>query len=331
MEIVVSGIRPTGNLHLGNYLGALQNFVKMQNENHCYFFIADYHSLTTHPTPANLHGNVKNVLVEYLASGLDPDKATVYVQSDVPETAELYLILNMNAYKGELERCTSFKDKAKTQPDNINAGLLTYPTLMAADIILHKAVKVPVGKDQEQHLEMTRTFARRFNRMYKVDYFPEPIAYNFGEQLLKVPGLDGSIKMSKSENDYSCIFLADTAEQIRKKIMKAVTDAGPTEINQPKHQAIENLFSLMKIVSKPDTMEYYEGLYNNMQIRYGELKKQLADDMVSFVAPLSEKIKELSSNETYLRKVARMGAEKARESAAKTLKEVREIIGFKAF
>jgi len=331
METVVSGIRPTGNLHLGNYLGALQNFVKMQHENNCYFFIADYHSLTTHPTPADLHGNVRNVLVEYLACGLDPEKATIYMQSDLPETAELYLILNMNAYMGELERCTSFKEKARTQPENINAGLLTYPTLMAADIILHKATKVPVGKDQEQHLEMTRTFAKRFNRLYKVEYFPEPVAYNFGQNLIKIPGLDGSPKMSKSENENSCIFLADSSEVIRKKVMKAVTDAGPTEPYSTKPQAIENLFSLMKIVTKPETIQHFDEQYNNCSIRYGDLKKQLAEDMVAFVSPLTEKIKELSSDNEYLHKVARLGAEKARESAAKTIKEVREIIGFKAF
>ncbi|HOY30834.1 MAG TPA: tryptophan--tRNA ligase [Bacteroidales bacterium] len=331
METVVSGIRPTGNLHLGNYLGALQNFVKMQYENNCYFFIADYHSLTTHPTPADLHGNVRNVLVEYLACGLDPEKATLYIQSDVPETAELYLILNMNAYLGELERCTSFKEKARTQPENVNAGLLTYPTLMAADIIIHKAAMVPVGKDQEQHLEMTRTFAKRFNRLYKVEYFPEPVAYNFGQNLIKIPGLDGSLKMSKSDNENSCIFLADTAEVIRKKIMKAVTDEGPKVPNQAKPQAIENLFSLMKIVSKAETVAHFDELYNNCTIRYGDLKKQLAEDMVSFIAPLTEKIRELASNNDYLHKVARMGAEKARHSAAKTVKEVKEIIGFKEF
>jgi tryptophanyl-tRNA synthetase len=331
METVVSGIRPTGNLHLGNYFGALQNFVKMQNEHRCYFFIADYHSLTTHPTPADLHGNVKNVLVEYLASGLDPEKATLYVQSDVPETTELYLFLNMNAYMGELERCTSFKDKARTQPNNVNAGLLTYPTLMAADIILHKASKVPVGKDQEQHLEMTRTFAKRFNRMYNVEYFPEPIAFNFGEELVKIPGLDGSLKMSKSENENSCIFLADSAETIRKKIMKATTDLGPTEPNQPKTQPIENLFSLMKVVSKPETIQHFNELYNTCQIRYGDLKKQLAEDMAIFVSPFSEKIKELASDNDYLHKVAKLGAEKARESASKTIRDIREIIGFKSF
>lgn len=331
MKTVVSGIRPTGHLHLGNYLGALKNFVKMQYENNCYFFIADYHSLTTHPTPADLHGNVRNVLVEYIACGLDPEKATLYIQSDVPETTELYLILNMNAYMGELERCTSFKEKARTQPENVNAGLLTYPSLMAADIIIHKAAMVPVGKDQEQHLEMTRTFAKRFNRLYKVDYFPEPVAYNFGQNLIKIPGLDGSLKMSKSDNDNSCIFLADTADIIRKKVMKAVTDAGPSGPNPTRPPVIENLFSLMHVVSKEETIKHFDEQYTNCSIRYGDLKKQLAEDMVAFIAPLSEKIKELSSDNDYLRKVARMGAEKARESASKTIKEVREIIGFKAF
>ena len=164
METVVSGIRPTGNLHLGNYFGALRNFISMQNEHNCYFFIADYHSLTTHPTPGDLYGNVRQILVEYLAAGLDPERSTLYIQSDVPEVAELYLFLNMNAYIGELERCTSFKDKIRQQPQNVNAGLLTYPTLMAADILIHRATKVPVGKDQVQHLEMTRQLGNRFIR-----------------------------------------------------------------------------------------------------------------------------------------------------------------------
>lgn len=148
-EIIVSGIRPTGNLHLGNYLGAVTNFVKMQHEHNCYFFIADYHSLTTHPNPADLHKNVRQVLVEYLACGLDPEACTLYIQSDLPQIPELYMMLNMHAYKGELERVASFKEKARTQPNNINAGLLTYPVLMAADIIIHKASKVPVGKDRK--------------------------------------------------------------------------------------------------------------------------------------------------------------------------------------
>jgi tryptophanyl-tRNA synthetase len=331
MQTVVSGIRPTGNLHIGNYFGAMQNFVKMQETDNCYFFIADYHSLTTHPTPADLHGNVKQVLVEYLACGLDPEKATLYLQSDLPETAELYLFLNMNAYMGELERCTSFKDKARTQPENVNAGLLTYPTLMAADIILHKAHKVPVGKDQEQHLEMTRTFANRFNRMYNVHYFPEPVAYNFGESLVKIPGLDGSTKMGKSEGEGNAIFLFDSPEVIRKKVMKAVTDSGPTEPNQAKPQAIENLFNLMKALSEPETVQFFEDSYNACAVRYGDMKKQLAEDVIRFTTPFRERILDLLNDDVYLGKVVKIGRDKAHESAANTIKEVRDIIGFKSF
>ncbi len=301
----------------------------MQENSHCFFFIADYHSLTTHPTPEDLHGNVKNVLVEYLAAGIDPEKATIYIQSDVPEVAELYLLLNMNAYLGELERVTSFKDKVRKQPENVNAGLLTYPTLMAADVIIHRAAKVPVGKDQEQNLEMMRTFARRFNRMYDVDYFPIPKAYNFGEALVKIPGLDGSGKMGKSEGN--AIFLADTPEVIRKKVMRAVTDSGPTEENQQKPEAIQNPFTLMDVVSKPETISFFDEAYNKCSIRYGDLKKQLAEDIIAFTTPFRERILSLSEDTEYLQKVTSQGAEAARESARKTISEVREIIGFKPF
>jgi tryptophanyl-tRNA synthetase len=331
METVVSGIRSTGKLHLGNYYGAIQNFVKMQNEYNCFFFIADLHSLTTHPTPSDLHGNVKQVLVEYLAAGLDPEKSTLYVQSDVPETTELYLYLNMNAYVGELERGTSFKDKIRAQPDNVNAGLLTYPVLMAADIILHRATKVPVGKDQEQHLEMSRTFANRFNRLYNHDYFPEPYAFNFSENLVKIPGLDGKGKMGKSEGEGNAVYLSDSPEVIRKKVMKAVTDSGPTAENQEKPVEIQNLFDLLKVVSTPDTYEHFDNLYNTCQMRYGDLKKQLAEDMIIATAPIRDRINDINQDTAYLRQVARHGAIKARESASKTIREVREIIGFRSF
>ena len=331
MKTVLSGIRPTGNLHLGNYFGALSNFVSMQNEYNCFFFIADYHSLTTHPTPENIQGNVKSVLAQYLAAGLDPEKATLYIQSDVPEVIELYLFLNMNAYVGELERCTSFKDKIRQQPQNVNAGLLTYPTLMAADILIHKADFVPVGKDQEQHLEMARTFGNRFNRMYNHEYFPEPQAFNFGKELVKIPALNGSGKMGKSEGEDSTIFLTDTPEVILKKVKRAVTDAGPTEPNQPVSEPVANLFQLMHVVSKPETLEFFREQYSTCQIRYGDLKKQLAEDMIAFVNPIRERILEIASDEIYLNKVAQIGKEKAQESARKTIREVREIIGFKPF
>lgn len=330
METVVSGIRSTGKLHLGNYYGAVQNFVRMQQEYNCFFFIADYHSLTTHPTPDNLHGNVKQVLVEYLAAGLDPEKATLYIQSEVPEVAELYLFLNMNAYLGELERSTSFKDKVRSQPDNVNAGLLTYPVLMAADILVHKATKVPVGKDQEQHLEMARTFGNRFNRLYQNDYFPEPYAFSYAKQLVKIPGLDGKGKMGKSEGEANAVYLADDVETIRKKVMRAVTDSGPSQANQEKPEVIQNLFDLMKVVSSPDTYTHFDELYNNCQIRYGDFKKQLAEDMILATALIRERIQEIESDTAYLKKVAQLGTEKARASAAKTIKEVREIIGFRS-
>ncbi|MBP8790050.1 MAG: tryptophan--tRNA ligase [Breznakibacter sp.] len=329
METVVSGIRPTGNLHLGNYFGAVKNFLRMQEEFDCFFFIADYHSLTTHPTPQNLHNNVRQVLAEYLASGLDPEKATIYIQSDLPEVAELTLLLNMNAYLGELSRTTSFKDKARQQPDNINAGLLTYPVLMAADIIIHHAKKVPVGKDQEQNLEMTRNFAARFNRMYNNDYFPIPDSFNYGEALVKIPGLDGSGKMGKSDNNG--IYLIDTPDEIRKKVMRAVTDAGPTEPDTPMSEPIKNIITLMGVVSTPDTVEYFIDKYRSCQIRYGDMKKQLAEDIIKFNNPIREKIESIAADDLYLRKVVNMGKEKARASAAKTVKEVREIIGFKPF
>lgn len=327
METVLSGIRSTGNLHLGNYFGALKNFVKMQYENKCFFFIADYHSLTTHPTPDNLKNSAKQVLIEYLAVGLDPEIATLYFQSDVPEVLELYLFLNMNAYVGELERCTSFKEKIRQQPNNVNAGLLTYPSLMAADILIHKADKVPVGKDQEQHLEMTRLFASRFNRLYKVDYFKEPQAYNFGENLVKIPGLDGSLKMGKSEGN--AIYLIDSPEIIRKKVMKAKTDTGPTVPNQEKSQEIQNLFTIMQHVSTPETMTFFENAYNDCSIRYGDLKKQLGEDIIAFCNPIRERILYLSSQDKYIEDVMNEGAAKACQSAKLTIREVREIIGFR--
>lgn len=329
METILSGIRPTGNLHIGNYFGAIRNFLKLQEEHNCYFFIADYHSLTTHPTPEDLHESVKQVFAEYLAVGLDPEKATLYIQSDLPETIELYLFLNMNAYLGELQQCTSFKEKARQQPKNINAGLLTYPTLMAADILIHRATKVPVGKDQQQHLEMTRDYAARFNRLYKVDFFPEPQAYNFGQQLVKVPGLDGSGKMGKTEGN--AIYLIDPPEVIRKKVMRAVTDAGPTQMNQEKTEPVQNLFTLMSIASTSETLAYFEEEYNACRIRYGDMKKQLAEDIVKLLEPIREKITDMSKNTDYISKMVKLGKEKARASAVPTIEEVRKIIGFKPF
>lgn len=325
-EIVVSGIRSTGYLHLGNYFGAMQNYVKMQDEYNCYFFVADYHSLTTHPDPKDLRANVYRVVAENVACGLNPDKVALYAQSDLPEIPELYLMLNMMAYKGELEKVPTFKDKVRTQPENVNAGLLTYPVLMAADIIIHKAVKVPVGKDQEQHVEMARNFVNRFNGRYG-ELFPEPYPFNYSNELVKVPSLDGTGKMSKSENVNATLYLADDDDLIRKKVMKAKTDSGPTEHNSEMVDYIKNIFQLMTLVSAPDVVDTYKKAYNDCTIRYGDMKKQLAEDMVNFIAPIRQKATELQDNPEQIRKILKEGAEKARESASKTIAEARKLIG----
>ncbi len=345
-KIVLSGIRSTGNLHLGNYFGALSKFVRMQDDYDCRFFIADLHALTTNPDPKTLHESVKDILAEYLAAGLDPEKNILYVQSDVPEISEMYLLLNMHVGIGELMRTASFKDKARkalgitSDSDEIekeiignqtnqrvNAGLLTYPTLMAVDILIHKADFVPVGKDQEQHLELTRRFARRFNSFYKTDYFGEPVNFNFGGEALKVPGLDGSGKMGKSEGN--CIYLIDDEKTLRKKVMRAVTDEGPKEPNSPVCQPVENLFMLMNLVSEPEVVEHYRNAYADCSIRYGDLKKQLAEDLLKLTLPIRERILDIRGNDEYLSKVVREGAERARAYAADTLKDVREIMGIR--
>jgi len=347
-EIVLSGIRATGNLHLGNYYGALNKFVKMQDDYDCLFFIADLHALTTNPDPKALHENVRNILAEYLAAGVDPDKANIFVQSDVPEISEMYLLLNMHVGIGELMRTASFKDKARKQlgitddgqdiekqiigadtNKRVNAGLLTYPTLMAVDILIQKAHKVPVGKDQEQHLELTRRFARRFNSFYGVDLFPEPENFNFGDHAVKVPGLDGSGKMGKSEGN--CIYLVDEEKVLRKKVMRAKTDEGPKEPNQPVSEPVENLFTLMELTSGPEMVQQYRDAYADCSIRYGDLKKQLADDILKVTTPIRERYQEIRADEAYIAKVVRQGAERARERASKTLAEVREAMGILKF
>ncbi|MEY3350548.1 MAG: tryptophan--tRNA ligase [Bacteroidota bacterium] len=324
--IVMSGIRPTGYLHLGNYFGAMRNYVRLQETYTCFFMVADLHALTTHPDTSALKENVHRVIAENIACGIDPDKAALYCQSHVRETSELYLYLNMLAYLGELEKTTTFKEKARLQPDNVNAGLLTYPVLQTADIILHRATWVPVGKDQEQHLEMARNFVKRFNHRYG-EVFPEPAAYNFGDDLVKVPSLDGTGKMSKSENQLATLYLADSDEQIRKKVMKAKTDAGPSAPNTPKPDYIENIFQLLSLVSDKEVVATYESAYNECSIRYGDMKKQLAEDMVRFIAPIREKAEQIRTDHAYLSRIMEQGAEKARASAQKTMDLVRSAMG----
>lgn len=322
----MSGIRPTGFLHLGNYFGAIRNYIRMQEEFDCYFMVADLHSLTTHPDTKELKNNVHRVLAENIACGLDPEKAAFYCQSHVRETSELYLYLNMLAYTGELEKTVTFKDKVRQNPNNVNAGLLTYPVLQAADILIHRAKYVPVGKDQEQHLEMARDYVNRFNHRYG-EVFIEPKAFNFNQQLIKVPGLDGKGKMSKSENEMATLYLADEDDLIRKKLMKAKTDSGPVEPGTPMPDYIENLFLLMRLVSKEEVVQQFESDYQECRIRYGDMKKQLGEDMVNFIAPIREKVNTLLADEKYLRRVMEEGAEKANRSASETMKTVRQAMG----
>ena len=325
-QVVMSGIRPTGFLHLGNYFGAIRNYVKMQDDFECFFMVADLHSLTTHPDTKELKANVHRVLAENISCGLDPDKVALYCQSHVYETSELYLYLNMLAYMGELEKTVTFKEKIRQHPDNVNAGLLTYPVLQTADIILHRATYVPVGKDQEQHLEMARNFVKRFNHRYG-EVFPEPQAFNYNAELVKVPSLDGSGKMSKSENQMATLYLADEDDMIRKKVMKAKTDSGPTELNSVKPDYIENIFNLMKLVSSQDVIDKWESDYNSCNIRYGDMKKQLAEDMVNFISPVRNKVDAILNDEKYLKGVMEKGAAKARVSAGATMQLVRQAIG----
>ncbi len=336
-EIVMSGIRPTGRLHLGNYFGAVSNYVKMQDAYTCYFMMADWHALTTLQETKDLRGHVSRMMAENIACGLDPEKVAFYCQSHVPETAELYLLLNMLAYVGELEKTPTFKDKVRLQPQNVNAGLLTYPVLQAADILLHRATLVPVGKDQEQHLEMTRNYSNRFNQRYG-EVFPEPYAYNFGEQLAKVPSLDGAGKMSKSENQNATLYLSDDDETIRAKIKKAKTGSGSgganvgdgggsEQIVTAMPESVANLFQLLRLVSIPEVVQKFEKDYEAGTIRYGDMKKELGEAMVAFIAPIREKAEAIRHDERYLRRVMEQGAAKARTSAQATLQVAREAIG----
>ena len=324
-KTIFSGIQPSGSLTIGNYIGALRNFTLLQDDYNCIYCVVDMHAITVRQDPAQLRRRCLEVAATYIACGLDPKKNIIYCQSHVSGHAELAWILNCFTYMGELSRMTQYKDKCAKHADNINAGLFDYPVLMAADILLYQADLVPIGADQKQHLELTRRFARRFNQLYGVDYFPECQPYRFGGELVKIPGLDGSGKMGKSEGNG--IYLSDTDEAIRKKVMKAVTDSGPTAPDSPMPEVIANLFTLLKVVSSPDTVQFFTDKWNRCEIRYGDLKKQLAEDIIRVVAP----IRDIAADEAYLARVVKQGAEKARASASVTVANVRRIMGIKPF
>ena len=324
-KIILSGIQSTGKLTLGNYLGAINNWVQMQEEYDCYHMIANLHSLTVRNDPETLRNNTLKVLAMYVAAGLDPEKNTIFIQSQVKEHAELGWILDCYTYMGELSRMTQFKDKAAKHADNINAGLFTYPALMAADILLYQANLVPVGQDQQQHLEITRDIAERFNKLYGKT-FTIPEGY-YGKASAKIMGLqDPTAKMSKSAtNPNDVILLEDEPDVIIKKFKKAVTDSENKVRFDPENKpGVSNLMQIYSSITGLK-MEEIEKEFENSG--YGDFKTKVAETVVAKLEPIQKKYKELLENKEYLEKIYTEGANRARKLASKTLDEVKERIG----
>lgn len=324
-KIILSGIQSTGRLHLGNYLGAIDNWVKMQEEYNCYYMIANLHSLTIRNNPEELKNNTKKIIALYVAAGLDPEKNTIFIQSQVKEHAELAWILNCYTYMGELSRMTQFKDKSAKHADNINAGLFTYPVLMAGDILLYKADLVPVGEDQKQHLEITRDIAERFNKIYGETFvIPEPY---IRKSTARIMGLqDPTSKMSKSStNPNDVIFLDDEPEVIMKKFKKAVTDSENVVRYDPQNKpGISNLMCIYGAVTGKNEKEIEEEFAG---LGYGAFKTAVGEKVIEKLKPVQEKYKELLENPEYLEEIYTKGAEKASQLASKTIVEVKEKIG----
>lgn len=327
---ILSGIQPSGILTLGNYLGALRNWVKIQDdeEYNCKFFVADLHAITVSQEPETLRNNIKSIIMQYLACGLDAEKNTIFIQSHVHEHSELGWLLNNYTYMGELSRMTQFKDKSKKQ-DNVKVGLFDYPVLMAADILLYDADLVPVGQDQKQHIEITRDIAQRFNSLYKKDIFkiPEPF---ITENTAKIMSLqEPTKKMSKSdENKEATIFLLDSREVITKKIKKAVTDSENVVRYSDEKPGIKNLINIYSAVTDKTIKEIEEEFKDS---GYGKFKQAVADAVADLLEPIQAKYAELSlpENDEYIKEICRKGAEIAHEIASKKLKEVQEAIGFR--
>jgi tryptophanyl-tRNA synthetase len=319
---IFSAVQPSGELHIGNYLGALKNFVELQNKYECFFFIADYHSISGNYDPKEKSKQILDLAKDFLAIGLNPDKCIIAVQSQIPEHTELAWIFNTITPLSELYRMTQFKDKSQFQEKNINMGLLDYPVLQAADILIYKANAVPVGQDQVQHIELTRKIARYFNNKFG-QTFPEP--KDIITETPKIMSLiDPSKKMSKSHGLKSYIGINDPPEAIKQKLKKAMTDIGTTGKMTP---ATENLFLLLKILGKP---EHYEKLlvqHKKGIIKYGQLKEALADDIIDYFSPFRAKRKELEAKPEYVKEILANGADRARKIAKETMREVKEKIG----
>ena len=329
-KIVLSGVQPTGGLHIGNYLGAIKNFVSMQTEYDCFFCVVDLHAITVKQDPKLLKNNTYEVVATYLASGIDPVKSVIFNQSNVSSHSELAWIFNCITRMGWLNRMTQFKDKAGKDKENASSGLFIYPNLMAADILLYKATHVPVGDDQKQHLELSRDIAQKFNRDYECDGFfpiPEPIIDKNISRIMSLK--NGEQKMSKSDpSDYSRISLTDSADQIEKKIKKAKTaDTPMPDNNEDVSKLLEvnnllNIFSGFSEIDKSELIEKYKGQ------NFSNFKNNLAEVIIEHIKPISKEIDKLMSDKAYLNQIISSGAEKASEKANVTIKEVYDIVGF---
>ena len=329
-KIVLSGVQPTGGLHIGNYLGAIKNFVSMQTEYDCFFCVVDLHAITVKQDPKLLKNNTYEVVATYLASGIDPVKSVIFNQSNVSSHSELAWIFNCITRMGWLNRMTQFKDKAGKDKENASSGLFIYPNLMAADILLYKATHVPVGDDQKQHLELTRDIAQKFNRDYECDGFfpiPEPIIDKNISRIMSLK--NGEQKMSKSDpSDYSRISLTDSADQIEKKIKKAKTaDTSMPDNNEDVSKLLEvnnllNIYSGFSEIDKSELIEKYKGQ------NFSNFKNNLAEVIIEHIKPISKEIDKLMSDKAYLNQIISSGAEKASKKANVTIKEVYDIVGF---
>ncbi len=319
---VLSGIQPSGRLHIGNYFGAIRQHLEFQAEHDCFYFIADYHALTSNPSPADIARHTLDVAMDYIALGLDTGKTVFWRQSDVPEVTELTWLLSCITPMGLLQRCTSYKDKV-AQGLSPNHGLFAYPVLQAADILIYKSDLVPVGADQKQHIEVTRDIAIRFNNAYG-EIFTVP-AEHIIESVAVIPGIDGQ-KMSKSYGNTIEIF--EPEKNVRKKIMRIVTDSTPVE--EPKDPDKCNVFALLKLVASQDELAEWENRYRNGGMGYSEAKKRLAELMIDFFKPFRQKRAELEGNIDYVKGVLADGAKKARVIAAETLAQVRKAMGLGA-
>lgn len=324
-KVIFSGIQPSGELTLGNYLGALKNWVKLQDEYDCYYCIVDMHAITVRQEPKDLRRRTLEVLSIYIAAGIDPEKNTLFIQSHVPAHAEAGWLLNCNTYMGELSRMTQFKDKSQRYGNNILAGLFNYPVLMVADILLYQADLVPVGVDQKQHLELTRDVAERFNNTYSETFkIPEPYIPQAGAKIMDLQ--EPTKKMSKSaDNPNSYILIMDPPEVIRKKISRAVTDSLGIVKYSDEQPGVKNLMTILSVI-KGKTIEEIEKEYEGQG--YAQFKKDVAEAIVGELEPIQKKVKDLTTNKEYLESIYKKGAEKASYVANKTLRKMQKKIGF---